>query len=259
MIRIYKPNKAPRVLTTKGEAERERLCQAYDADPAAYRSGAKTFEFKSSIYGSAAVKRALIRAQHGKCAFCESRITHVAYGDVEHFRPKAGACQSEGDELERPGYYWLAYDWANLLASCQLCNQRFKRNLFPLADAARRARCHSDDLGAERPLLIHPAEEDPELFISFHGEVPCPVAGNARGEAAIRSLALDRRELNEMRLQLLAKLRLLHEIALLAADHPSDALLQSCAADASAELEKARQDDAQYAGMVRAAFPALAQ
>nr|WP_239015299.1 AAA family ATPase [Archangium violaceum] len=79
----------------------------------------------------------------GKCAFCESQLAHISYGDVEHFRPKAGWRQEEGGPLGRPGYYWLAYEWTNLFLACTLCNQQFKRNLFPLRTPSRRARSHS--------------------------------------------------------------------------------------------------------------------
>ena len=78
---------------------------------------------------------------------------HIAYGDVEHYRPKAGYRQDAEDPLGRPGYYWLAYEWSNLLFCCQICNQRFKRNLFPLVDPARRAETHHDDLSSEQPLF----------------------------------------------------------------------------------------------------------
>jgi uncharacterized protein (TIGR02646 family) len=78
----------------------------------------RNFEFKASVYGAKSVKKTLLTAQHGKCAFCESKFEHVAFGDVEHFRPKGGWIQTDGDQLTRPGYYWLAYEWSNL--SCGL-------------------------------------------------------------------------------------------------------------------------------------------
>ncbi len=87
--------------------------------------------------------------QHDKCAFCESKVSAIAYGDVEHFRPKAGYQQSHDDDLQRPGYYWLAYEWSNLFFSCSICNQQGKRNVFPLANPRRRATCHRDDIGLE--------------------------------------------------------------------------------------------------------------
>src|SRR4030095_3789537 len=35
------------------------------------------------------LKRHLVRESHGKCIYCESKITHVYFGDVEHIKPKA--------------------------------------------------------------------------------------------------------------------------------------------------------------------------
>ncbi len=43
----------------------------------------------------------------GKCAYCESATSTVAYGDVEHFRPKSVYC-------------WLAYCYDNFSYSCQI-------------------------------------------------------------------------------------------------------------------------------------------
>ena len=129
MIKISKPP-APAVLQGRGQAKRAKHCADYDRSPADYEAGAKTFTFDDALYGHASVKQALIAAQHGKCCFCERKIG--AEGDVEHFRPKASFCQGERSPLERPGYYWLAYEWDNLLLACPICNQRFKRNYFPL-------------------------------------------------------------------------------------------------------------------------------
>jgi len=56
---------------------------------------------------------------HDKCAYCEAPTSMVAYGDVEHFRPKSK-------------YWWLAYNYDNYLVSCQLCNQKFKKAKFPI-------------------------------------------------------------------------------------------------------------------------------
>lgn len=57
---------------------------------------------------------------HGKCAYCEASTATVAYGDVEHFRPKSV-------------YWWLAYCYDNYLFSCQICNQGYKGNNFPFS------------------------------------------------------------------------------------------------------------------------------
>ena len=121
MIRIVKPITPPSILHTRGRQATRDLC-------AAYEQGERTFDFDRTLFAAPSVKTALQQAQHNKCAFCESKFVHVGYGDVEHFRPKAGFQQGADDTLVRPGYYWLAYEWSNLFFSCQLCNQSFKRN-----------------------------------------------------------------------------------------------------------------------------------
>jgi|GEM_PF-3428357 len=115
MISIHKPAAAPEILLTRGREETGRNQEAYERAPADHDRGASKLSFRSDIYGHSSVKEALIAAQHGKCCFCEAKITHISYGDVEHFRPKAGYRQHPRDPLGRPGYYWLAYDWGNPL------------------------------------------------------------------------------------------------------------------------------------------------
>jgi hypothetical protein len=110
VIRVKKPSQAPAVLLTRGALMALQLCEQYDANPESYKNGSKRFGFDANLYRSKSVKKALQGAQHGKCALCESKVTHIAYGDVEHFRPKAAYRQSPDDPLVRPGYYWLAYE-----------------------------------------------------------------------------------------------------------------------------------------------------
>ncbi len=66
-------------------------------------------------------KEQLLAETRDKCAYCEASISVVAFGDVEHYRPKSV-------------YWWLAYCYDNYLVSCQICNQRFKKDLFPIQD-----------------------------------------------------------------------------------------------------------------------------
>jgi hypothetical protein len=126
----------------RGARRRGTHCQSFTRYEADYCAGTRTFSFDPAIYGDVAVKAALVAAQHKKCCFCESIVG--TDGDVEHFRPKAACRQTSGDALTRPGYYWLAYDWSNLLLACGPCNQRHKGNLFPLADPSRRVTSHKD-------------------------------------------------------------------------------------------------------------------
>jgi uncharacterized protein (TIGR02646 family) len=231
------------------------MCDEYDAAPQDYQTGQKKFEFDSDIYGAKSVKSALIDAQHDKCCFCESKISHISYGDVEHFRPKAGWVQNQGDTLSRPGYYWLAYDWSNLFLSCQLCNQRHKRNLFPLQNSDDRAASHDDPLDAEMPMFIKPDEEDPEQYISFRAEYAYAIDDNPYGLETIESLQLNREELVEMRRDRLSKLSLLKIGGELAADRIAagdpDPQLPSYVANVDAELTAAQEPTAEYSAMAK--------
>ncbi|KFE68966.1 hypothetical protein [Hyalangium minutum] len=243
MIRVRKPAEPPQILRTQGVQARRAFSTAYSRAARSYERGTRSFESDSDLYGHETVKQALIQAQHGKCAFCESRFTHIDFGDVEHFRPKAGWRQEEGEPLHRPGYYWLAYEWANLFVSCTLCNQQFKRNLFPLGTPAKRARSHKNDVTEEDPLLLDPAADDPEASISFREEVPYAVGGNARGETTLRILGLRREPLAEQRRDRLGYVKALRSLVLMGGPE---------AAKAQDLLQRMQQDSAQYAAMTRA-------
>ncbi|HTU92088.1 MAG TPA: hypothetical protein VMF69_18535, partial [Gemmataceae bacterium] len=206
MIRIHKSSTPPAILRQRGRREAQRLKALYDASPDEYIQG-KTFPIDRTIYGATAVKEALRKDQHEKCAFCESKFSHVGYGDVEHLRPKRGYKQHGRDRLRYPGYYWLVYEWTNLFYSCQLCNQRFKKNLFPLQNPHRRARCHHHDISAEKPLLVDPAAVDPSLFVTFRNEYARPLKRNPIGRRTIAVLGLNRKELIEVRRDRLRTIR----------------------------------------------------
>ena len=208
MIRIPKPTTAPTVLLDRGVRETDRLCQAFD--------GSSTLpKFKPAIYADETVKAALWKAQCGKCAFCESPIKHTNPGDVEHFRPKGGYKQKAEDELKRPGYFWLAYAWKNLFIACPLCNQRFKKNLFPLKDNRRRASPKTRKINREQPLLVHPSEQVPSDFLGFRDEYAYALGECVEGKATIDILGLNREEmltLRRKRLELLCFLMECREV-----------------------------------------------
>ena len=83
----------------------------------------------------------------GKCAYCESTTSTVAYGDVEHFRPKSV-------------YWWLAYCYDN--------SPRGKQARLMTPDPRDRATGgmpFDEFLRAarkEKPYLVDPYVEDPE-------------------------------------------------------------------------------------------------
>jgi uncharacterized protein (TIGR02646 family) len=78
-------------------------------------------DFSFKAYKSDGVTQALTAMFHGKCAFCESQIRAVQPNDIEHYRPKSEVLI--GGKKCKPGYYWLAAKWDNLLASCIYCNR----------------------------------------------------------------------------------------------------------------------------------------
>jgi uncharacterized protein (TIGR02646 family) len=253
VIQVHRPKVPPPVLLTRGVTERRRLCRAQRRAPEKYRSGEKTFDFDATIYGHDEVKAALRAAQHDKCAFCESVVSHISYGDVEHFRPKGGSRQRAADPLTRPGYYWLSYTWENLLFACQLCNQRPKRNAFPLADPAKRARSHREDVSDEEPMFIDPASgEDPARWLSFRHEVPFP--RNRRGKETIRALGLSRKPLQDKRRERLESLQMVFVVAYALAPQPPARLPEDVQL-ARDLLRRAVSDAGEYAAMVRAAIP----
>ncbi len=215
------------MLIDNGDPERNRLCAEWTA-------GARTgFGFKSSIYRHQEVLAALVESHHGKCCFCEQYVQED--GDVEHFRPKAH-------------YYWLAYEWSNLVLSCSPCNSRHKRNLFPLENEASRATCHTDDLTREEPLFINPCEEDPEQVIEWEAEYPKARDGNRKAHETLQALRLDLRGLPITRRVRLGEIDRLFD-ALQVAVIRSYAELVPKLKDM---IEKKRQDQSDFAAMVRA-------
>lgn len=69
-------------------------------------------------------KAQLLAESNNKCAYCETPARVVAYGDVEHFRPKSI-------------YWWLAYSYEKYLPSCGACNQEYKKDFFDLIDKTK--------------------------------------------------------------------------------------------------------------------------
>jgi hypothetical protein len=78
---------------------------------------------------------------HDKCAYCETKKVRTTF-HAEHFRPKAMVksedgkvkiTDHDGKEIDHPGYFWLAFNWKNLLPSCADCNTNLgKGNQFPI-------------------------------------------------------------------------------------------------------------------------------
>jgi uncharacterized protein (TIGR02646 family) len=107
----------------------------------------------------------LWRQQHFKCAYCEAKEQQKR-NDVEHFRPAGKADRMDG--TKDAGYWWLAYEWRNLLFACRNCNQSpFKLDKFPLLPGSVKLQPEDAAPGYEKPVLIDPYAEDPSVDLGF--------------------------------------------------------------------------------------------
>ncbi|MBK8254538.1 MAG: hypothetical protein IPK82_17960 [Polyangiaceae bacterium] len=97
----------------------------------------------------------LWKRQHHKCCYCETRVFQH-YNDVEHYRPKGAADRLPGS-TETHGYWWLAFDWNNLLFACSLCNRSEKNDAFPLTPGDVALQPEEQPPGRERPYLLDPS------------------------------------------------------------------------------------------------------
>lgn len=139
-----------------------------------------------------------------KCAYCEQKYLSTSDTWVEHYRPKA-----------KEHYYWLAYEWSNLLPTCTKCNRK-KRTQFPLLSEENRVKapllnnhrldkekCKADssELLNESALVLHPEIDEPEMFLSFkidenkEGVEICEKDNSNKGKKTIEVCDLNRVDL----------------------------------------------------------------
>jgi len=219
------------------------------------------------------LKPHFVDVQHDKCGYCEKPISDD--GDVEHYRPK-GVIQklvAEGIEHEhskrlsgrkRPqiaeyGYWWLAYEWENYLLSCNICNQKYKNALFPVA-VPRPSREHEkfivcnpkeSDINREKPLLINPFETDLDPFQHFEYS----------GSGLVRARASCSRGLETIKVCGLHRISLVEARSLKAAGTKSNALM-FLAAERKSAIQSIHatniyfdgHEKQPFAGMVRIIF-----
>ncbi|HEX9929496.1 MAG TPA: hypothetical protein VGB02_13240 [Pyrinomonadaceae bacterium] len=156
----------------------------------------------------------------GKCAYCETEIYQSSSGDIEHFRPKGNVKDFTsgktitvtigGQEVQHPGYYWLAYDNQNLLFSCELCNRPNKQrsnnrtigkhDYFPL-ETDFRAIQPGEEIN-ESPSFINPLSIDPDDLPENHLKIDKSgvlAFKTERGRKCIEMLGLNERHLPDYR------------------------------------------------------------
>lgn len=150
--------------------------------------------------GYQSARSPLYRAQHGKCATCEMQCLETQ-NPTEHFRPKAKVTSDPNYVTSPVGYWWLAWNWDNLLFSCTTCNsQARKGNHFALEPGSTPLSPRQEPPGDEQSMFIDPSCEDPLDHIVFvqlrRGHwVPRPYKGSSRGHYTVAKLGLDRPDL----------------------------------------------------------------
>jgi hypothetical protein len=102
--------------------------------------------------------------------YCESKIAHVTYAHIEHYKPKAQGLFPE-----------LTFEWTNLGLACPRCNQ-----------------AKADKFDRAAP-FINPYIDIPATHFRAEGPFVRPVPGDARAEITELELSLNRPELVERR------------------------------------------------------------
>jgi len=291
MIRVLKPtDRIPADWLTKANNERDAAIAAFKKPNS---KAARGFTFKA--YGDPLLRKALNAIYLFKCAYCESFFGATQPVAVEHYRPKGEVVEGRivGGKIvrekvpPRPGYYWLAADWTNLLPSCTDCNSprtqieldgteevRGKGNFFPLKDSKKRATAPAE-IKKETPLLLNPATDDPEKHLEFLADPP-EKAGLIRatlksgkpstlGEASIAVYALDRPQLqqhrNDAAKRVLFTIKQAERALRRHQDSPADKDLKEEYEDCLRELREVLSPSRPYTGMtrqiVRARYPGL--
>jgi hypothetical protein len=165
MIRLTKTDK-PDILTKNAAAWTRELLDGIAAkrDPK---------EIWKNRYNHPQIKAALIEETSGKCAYCESKLLHVTYGDIEHIIAKK----------VKPDF---TYEWDNLTLACDICNTN----------------------KGKREGLIDPYTDKIDTYLRFRGPMLNALPGSEVGRATVVLLDLNRPPLMEMRREKIDELNL---------------------------------------------------
>lgn len=163
-MRKIKKLKKPQILVINAAKWTQEYCSCLS-------SGQKPSEEVASRYKEPTIKAALEQETHEKCAYCESKIKHITYGDIEHILPK--------NKDARPDLY---VEWTNLTLACEQCNRSGKRTYYK----------------PQLP-LINPYIDDPEQHFNDIGPLIMPVPDDNRAYVTRNVLKLNRAALVERR------------------------------------------------------------
>jgi uncharacterized protein (TIGR02646 family) len=219
-------------------------------------------------------KEQLLDESKNKCAYCETPTRVIAYGDVEHFRPKSI-------------YWWLAYSYENYLPSCTACNQEYKKDYFKLenkkdqlagiqilsgmTDAeleviaptltvdpiddnqGKKLADFEAELQSEKALLLNPYVNDPATYFAYlpilQNQEVVVVPTEAKYQKVIKAcedlFGLNRKELMDFRFQWYCfYMTIRHTLADKAISANTKLMNEN-------RLKEMRSDKSAYAGMVR--------
>ena len=199
---MIKVNRSPLPNMPEIYAWRERAVRAVHELRARIEDDQGPLEFRVPLWN--ALKPLLTEVFCGKCAYCETSLVG-SYTTVDLFRPKARVMEDKSFR----GYWWLAYEWNNMYASCQRCNG-MKASRFPI-EGARAVFDRPESLEEEKPLLLDPCRDDPDEHLAF-GEAGIIAPKSRRGEVSIQVFGLNRDDLREARQEAMEAVR--HRVTL---------------------------------------------
>jgi uncharacterized protein (TIGR02646 family) len=178
----------------------------------------KATDAEKSRYRHPDIKSVLVKETSGKCAYCESKLLHSTYGDVEHIIPKS-------TKLE------VTFDWDNLTLACDVCNTN-KADKF------------SGGVG-----FVDPYVQDPSAHFNVVGSLIFAKAGDDDARLTEETLKLNRPELVERRNQRIQGLRNEVEVIRRVPVALQEILIES--------LKEEIKSDKEYAAIARTCLPLL--
>ncbi len=172
MIKVIKDyNDIPRsLISPKIEKNIQSILTQQSADAKIYKADNEVLDKLKHIYNN-------------KCAYCETITDNPT---IDEYRP-------------RTHYYWLVYEWSNLVLSCKKCKTA-KADNFPLSDEKKRIsepnidrtqwRADSKIARDEMPILLMPEIDVPDEHLAFYPDGRCyPLT--ERGKINIEILKLN--------------------------------------------------------------------
>jgi hypothetical protein len=205
-------------LVKRATRAREAAIRSWESDPSA------SPKWRTGIWAELK-KWMLTHLTKGHCAYCERHLATCGQpGAADHFRPKKRVDHlsippSDDSRVKtslpnqsiiyHPGYFWIAYDWENILPACNACNSGAKGTYFPVAHR----HCLLEPISSggqesstypgyyyptiaeldqlEEPMLVNPVMQDPGEHLVFgqHGAIS---SNSDRGQLTIIAFGLEK-------------------------------------------------------------------